>query len=65
MEKSLIENLSKIISKLPGLGPRVAKRIILNLANNIFQSVPAGWQPYLVSENFNEDSNNISPIMNY
>lgn len=34
MEKSLIENLSKIISKLPGLGPRVAKRIILNLANN-------------------------------
>lgn len=34
MEKSLIENLSKIISKLPGLGPRIAKRIVLNLANN-------------------------------
>lgn len=34
MEKNLIENLSKIISKLPGLGPRIAKRIVLNLANN-------------------------------
>ncbi|MBL6665033.1 MAG: recombination protein RecR [Rickettsiales bacterium] len=29
-----IDNLSKIISKLPGLGPRIAKRIVLNLANN-------------------------------
>ncbi len=34
MEKNLIENLSKTISKLPGLGPRIAKRIVLNLANN-------------------------------
>jgi recombination protein RecR len=34
MQKNLIENLSKIISKLPGLGPRIAKRIILYLANN-------------------------------
>lgn len=34
MQQNLIENLSKIISKLPGLGPRVAKRIVLNLANN-------------------------------
>ena len=34
MEKNLIENFSKIIAKLPGLGPRAAKRIILNLANN-------------------------------
>lgn len=34
MEQNLIENLSKIIAKLPNLGPRVAKRIILNLANN-------------------------------
>lgn len=31
---SAIENLSKIISKLPGLGPRSAKRMILYLANN-------------------------------
>jgi len=29
-----IDSLSKIISKLPGLGPRIAKRIVLNLANN-------------------------------
>jgi recombination protein RecR len=34
MEKNLIENLSKIIARLPGLGPRIAKRIVLNLANN-------------------------------
>jgi recombination protein RecR len=34
MQKNLIENLSKIISKLPGMGPRIAKRIVLNLANN-------------------------------
>lgn len=34
MQKNLIESLSKIISKLPGLGPRIAKRIILYLANN-------------------------------
>ncbi|MBM5782636.1 MAG: recombination protein RecR, partial [Pelagibacterales bacterium] len=34
MEKNVIESLSKIIAKLPGLGPRAAKRIILNLANN-------------------------------
>lgn len=34
MEKNLIDNLSKIVAKLPGLGPRIAKRIILNLANN-------------------------------
>ena len=30
----MIEQLSKIISKLPGLGPRIAKRIVLYLANN-------------------------------
>ncbi len=29
-----IENLSKIISRLPGMGPRIAKRIVLNLASN-------------------------------
>lgn len=34
MQKSLIENLSKIISKLPGMGPRIAKRIVLHLAQN-------------------------------
>ena len=34
MQKNLIENLSKIIAKLPGLGPRIAKRIVLHLANN-------------------------------
>ena len=31
---SLIENLTKIIAKLPGMGPRIAQRIVLNLANN-------------------------------
>lgn len=34
MEENLIENLSKIIAKLPGLGPRASKRVVLNLANN-------------------------------
>jgi recombination protein RecR len=34
MQKNLIENLSKIIAKLPGMGPRIAKRIVLNLAEN-------------------------------
>ena len=29
-----IENLIKLISKLPGLGPKSAKRIILKLINN-------------------------------
>ena len=29
-----IENLIKIISKLPGLGPKSAKRIVLKLVNN-------------------------------
>ncbi len=34
MQKNLIENLSKIISRLPGMGPRIAKRIVLHLAIN-------------------------------
>ncbi len=34
MSTKTIENLSKIIGKLPGMGPRIAKRIVLNLANN-------------------------------
>ena len=35
MEKiSEIENLIKLISKLPGLGPKSAKRIVLKLINN-------------------------------
>jgi recombination protein RecR len=34
MSNNLVENLSKIISKLPGMGPRIAKRIVLNLASN-------------------------------
>ena len=34
MEKNFIDQLSKTISKLPGLGPRIAKRIVLQLANN-------------------------------
>ena len=29
-----IENLVKLISKLPGLGPKSARRIILKLINN-------------------------------
>ena len=31
---SEIENLIKLISKLPGLGPKSAKRIVLKLVNN-------------------------------
>lgn len=34
MQKNLIETLSKIISRLPGMGPRIAKRIVLHLATN-------------------------------
>lgn len=34
MQTGVIENLSKIIAKLPGMGPRVAKRIVLHLAAN-------------------------------
>ncbi len=34
MQTNIIENLSKIISKLPGMGPRVAKRVVLHLAAN-------------------------------
>ena len=29
-----LDNLIKLISKLPGLGPKSAKRIILRLINN-------------------------------
>ena len=31
---SEIDNLIKLVSKLPGLGPKSAKRIILKLINN-------------------------------
>lgn len=34
MEQNFIDQLSKTMSKLPGLGPRIAKRIVLHLANN-------------------------------
>ncbi len=34
MQKNIIENLSKNIAKLPGMGPRIAKRIVLHLSNN-------------------------------
>ncbi len=34
MQQNLIENISRLIAKLPGMGPRIAKRIVLHLANN-------------------------------
>ncbi len=34
MQINIIENLSKIIARLPGMGPRVAKRVVLHLAAN-------------------------------
>src|SRR3989338_6782127 len=34
MQQNLIENLSRIIARLPGMGPRIAKRIVLHLAAN-------------------------------
>lgn len=34
MQQNLIEKISKLIAKLPGMGPRIAKRIVLHLANN-------------------------------
>ncbi len=34
MKNNIIENLTKIIAKLPSMGPRIAKKIILHLALN-------------------------------
>jgi recombination protein RecR len=34
MEQNLIETISRSLSKLPGMGPRIAKRIVLHLAAN-------------------------------
>lgn len=34
MQKNTIENISKIIARLPGMGPRIAKRITLHLISN-------------------------------
>lgn len=34
MQTNIIENLSKIIARLPSMGPRVAKRAVLHLAAN-------------------------------
>jgi len=34
MKSNIIENLTKIIAKLPSMGPRIAKKIILHLALN-------------------------------
>lgn len=34
MSQNFLENITKIIAKLPSMGPRIAKRIILHLANN-------------------------------
>ena len=34
MHNNITENLSSIISKLPGMGPRIARRIVLELATN-------------------------------
>lgn len=34
MQKNIIDNLAKIIAKLPGMGPRIGKKIVLELASN-------------------------------
>ena len=34
MQKNVIDNLAKIIAKLPGMGPRIGKKIVLELASN-------------------------------
>lgn len=34
MENNIINNLAKILSKMPGMGPRISKRIVLHLALN-------------------------------
>ncbi len=34
MQENIISTLSKSIAKLPGMGPRIAKKIILSLASN-------------------------------
>ena len=47
MQNNVIGNLSKIVAKLPGLGPRIAKRILLYLANNkekVLRPLIAGLQ---------------------
>ena len=34
MQKNIIDNLAKIFAKLPGMGPRIGKKIVLELASN-------------------------------
>tara|TARA_B100000575_G_scaffold294244_1_gene308929 strand:+ start:826 stop:1434 length:609 start_codon:yes stop_codon:yes gene_type:complete len=47
-----LENLIKLISKLPGLGPKSAKRIILKLINNQDEiMVPLSNQLYEIKKN--------------
>ena len=50
---SAIENLIKLVSKLPGLGPKSAKRIILKMINNRHELM----QP--LSETINEVYKNV------
>ena len=42
---SEIEELIKLISKLPGLGPRSAKRIVLKMINNREELINQ-WQKF-------------------
>ena len=45
-----IEELIKIISKLPGLGPKSAKRIVLKLINNreeLIKPMAKHWRRFI------------------
>ena len=39
-----IEDLIKIISKLPGLGPKSAKRIVLKLIKGVLEEIDMDWE---------------------
>ena len=49
-----IEELIKIISKLPGLGPKSAKRIVLKLINNREEIIKSRYTNYSVKNKVNK-----------
>ena len=62
---SEIETLIKLISKLPGLGPKSAKRIILKLINNEDlkeEMAEKGYQRVLEALNWRRAAESVSEI---
>ena len=59
-----IENLIKLISKLPGLGPKSAKRIVLKLINNrdeMIKAIAQGKVEVTGGISWNDDQMKASP----